>query len=106
MKEWIRQSPLTLIFDNRTLPARPSPSVPPNRLRARLSATAVVVFKPAHLRRTGMTALLVGSWLTVFNLGDVLIQGPLTLHLILKIALNFATPFVVANIGLLSRASK
>ncbi len=88
------------------MPPRPSPSAPPNRLRARLGATAAVVFKPAHLRRTGVTALLVGSWLTVFNLGDVLMQGPLTLHLVFKIALNFATPFVVANIGLLSRASK
>lgn len=88
------------------MPSRPSPSAPPDSLRTRLGIIATVIFKPAHLRRTGITALIVGSWLTVFNLGDVLLDGLWTWHLALKVALNYVTPFVVANIGLLSRASK
>lgn len=74
------------------------------RQASRLTAIIAVVLKPAHLRRTGLTALIVGSWLTAFNLGDLLLEGPWTLQLLLKITLNYCTPFVVANIGLLSRA--
>lgn len=62
-----------------------------------------VVLRPAHLRRTGLTALIVGSWLTAFNQWDVIASGSITLGLSAKVALNFLTPFVVANIGLLSR---
>lgn len=78
----------------------PRPTLKVSRLRT----VATVVMKPAHLRRTGVTALIVGSWLTIVNLGDLLLHGVLTLHLLMKIALNYATPFIVANIGLLSRA--
>ncbi len=56
-----------------------------------------------HLRRTGLIALLVGSWLTAFNQGDAILAGPFSAALGLKIFLNYLTPFVVANIGLLSR---
>lgn len=30
------------------------------------------VLAPAHLKRTGLIALIVGSWLTAFNQGDAL----------------------------------
>ncbi|MES1993622.1 MAG: hypothetical protein V4457_08560 [Pseudomonadota bacterium] len=73
---------------------------------ARLCRTAEVILRPAHLKRTVLTALLVGSWLTFFNLGGALVASALTWPLALKIALNYATPFVVANIGLLSRVPR
>jgi hypothetical protein len=62
-----------------------------------------VVLQPDHLRKTGLTALVVGTWLTAINQGDVLVSSGLHWHVALKIFLNYLTPFVVANIGLLSR---
>ena len=64
------------------------------------------IFYPAHLRRTGATALVVGTWLTVFNQGGVFWTGELDGWLWIKVALNYLTPFVVANLGLLSRQSE
>lgn len=61
------------------------------------------VLAPAHLRRTGLIALIVGSWLTAFNQGDMLLAGAWSTKLALKVFLNYLTPFVVANLGLLSR---
>lgn len=72
----------------------------------RLYKIAEVILRPAHLKRTVLTALLVGSWLTFFNLGDTLAERSLTWRLVIKIVLNYATPFVVANIGLLSRVPR
>lgn len=60
-------------------------------------------FEPDHLRRTLSISLVVGTWLTVFNQGDVLVVGQMNLWLSLKVFLNYVTPFVVANAGLLSR---
>ncbi|HJO35140.1 MAG TPA: hypothetical protein QF361_02835 [Gammaproteobacteria bacterium] len=61
------------------------------------------ILVPAHLRRTGLIALIVGSWLTAFNQGDALLAGAWSARLALKVFLNYLTPFVVANLGLLSR---
>jgi hypothetical protein len=36
--------------------------------------------------------------------GIWLLVGPITVGLLIKLALNYLTPFVVANLGLLSRA--
>lgn len=58
---------------------------------------------PLHLRRTGLTAFVVGSWLTLINQADVLMAGSINGLFIGKILTNYLTPFVVANIGLLSR---
>lgn len=58
---------------------------------------------PPHLRRTGLVALLVGTWLTAINLGDVMFTAPPTTALLFKVAMNYFTPFLVANLGLLSR---
>lgn len=60
------------------------------------------VLRPSHLRRTGLIALVVGTWLTAFNQGDVILAGGFGFGVIVKIILNFITPFVVANLGLLS----
>lgn len=60
------------------------------------------VLHPQHLRRTGMITLVVGTWLTAFNLGDVLLESHLNLRIGIKIFLNYMTPFVVSNAGLLS----
>ncbi len=62
-----------------------------------------VVLHPPHLRRTGMVALIVGAWLSIFNEGGQLLAGPWTGQLLVKIALNVLTPLAVANLGLLSR---
>lgn len=70
--------------------------ITPRRLRA-------VILHPPHLRRTCLVALLVGTWLTVFNLGAQLLTGPWDVPLAIKIVLNVLTPLVVANLGLLSR---
>ncbi len=58
--------------------------------------------QPQHLRRTVAIAIVVGSWLTLFNQGGVLWAGQASLALLLKVFLNYLTPFVVANLGLLS----
>jgi hypothetical protein len=69
---------------------------------SKLSILLHTVFLPAHLRRTLLITLLVGSWLTAFNLGDVLITDPVNSMVLIKIGLNYLTPFLVANLGLLS----
>jgi len=63
-----------------------------------------VLLKPAHLRRTGLIAFVVGTWLTAFNQGDVFASAHWSGWLALKVFLNYLTPFVVANLGLLSKS--
>jgi hypothetical protein len=48
----------------------------------------------------------VGTWLTLVNEGDILAGGQLNGALVAKIVLNYLTPFVVSNLGLLSRTSE
>jgi hypothetical protein len=48
----------------------------------------------------------VGTWLTLFNQGDVIWAGQLGGWIWIKIALNYLTPFLVANLGLLSKRGK
>ncbi|TAM95865.1 MAG: hypothetical protein EPN40_09955 [Rhodanobacteraceae bacterium] len=50
-----------------------------------------------------MVALLVGIWLSAFNVGGQLLAGPWDLQLAVKLAMNVLTPFAVANLGLISR---
>ena len=59
--------------------------------------------QPQHLRRTLSIMVLVGTWLTLYNQGDILVTTGVTPTLVGKIFLNYLTPFVVANWGLLSR---
>jgi hypothetical protein len=65
-----------------------------------------IVCAPAHLRRTLMIALVVGSWLNLFNHGDELVRGVFSLPLAGKLALNYLTPFVVSNAGLMARRKR
>lgn len=65
-----------------------------------------VVLQPVHLRRTGLVALLVGTWLNLFNHGTELLAWPWSASLACKIAVNLMTPFVVSNLGLISRQVK
>lgn len=72
-------------------------------LLRRLLHLSQVVFDPVHLRRTAGIAAAVGTFLTLVNQGDVLVAGHWSAALLTKIALNYLTPFVVSNMGLLSR---
>jgi hypothetical protein len=60
--------------------------------------------RPVHLRRTVTIALIVGTWVTLLNQGDALLgEGP-SAGLAVRAVLNYLTPFVVSNLGLLSNA--
>ncbi len=62
--------------------------------------------KREHLRRTLRIALVVGIVLTAINQLDVILRGDATVITFVKCGLNFAVPFIVSNLGLLSgRAS-
>ncbi|MDN5924903.1 MAG: hypothetical protein L0H70_07880 [Xanthomonadales bacterium] len=65
-----------------------------------------VVLTPVHLRRTLLIAFVVGTWLNLFNHSDDFLQGAISLQLAGKVVLNYLTPFVVSNIGLLARTLK
>ena len=56
-----------------------------------------------HLKATGGIALLVGTWLTLVNQADVIAAHGFDRAIWVKIALNYLTPFVVSNLGLLAR---
>jgi hypothetical protein len=62
-----------------------------------------VCLKYEHLKRTGLITAVVGTWLTLFNQGDVLICGAVGVGFFVKAFLNYLTPFIVSNAGLLSR---
>ncbi len=57
---------------------------------------------PRHLQRTLLITLLVGIWLSLFNEGPLLFVAPWSIQLGTKVFLNFLTPFVVANLGLVA----
>ena len=67
-----------------------------------MTKALALILHPPHLRRTMLIAALVGTWLTGFNQGDTLVTGAMTTLLTGKICLNYVSPFVVANLGLLS----
>lgn len=56
-----------------------------------------------HLVRTCTIAIVVGSWLTLFNQGDTILASGTDALLMARVGLNYLTPFAVANLGLLSR---
>lgn len=66
-------------------------------------AWSSVCLEWSHLRRTVGISLVVGTWLTLFNQGDVVLAAGVDGALAAKVTLNYLTPFVVANLGLLSR---
>jgi hypothetical protein len=69
---------------------------------ATLKTFAHVVFTPVHLKRTLLIAFAVGTWLNLFNHGDELLLGVMNAHLAGKLVLNYLTPFIVSNAGLVA----
>ena len=74
----------------------------PRAMLTILKTCARVVTTPVHLKRTLLIAFVVGTWLNLFNHGDELLRGMMNAHLAGKLVLNYLTPFVVANFGLLA----
>jgi len=54
------------------------------------------------VRAAAPVALVVGSLLSLVNLGSTLVHDGLTGALALKVDVNYLTPFVVASIGYLA----
>jgi hypothetical protein len=69
---------------------------------ATLKIWARIVFTPVHLKRTLLIAFVIGTWLNLFNHGEALLHGAMHASLAVKLALNYLTPFVVSNVGLLA----
>jgi hypothetical protein len=53
----------------------------------------------ATVPTAGRIALVVGTWLSLMNQGDLIARGTVPW---IKILLNYATPFVVASLGFLA----
>lgn len=62
------------------------------------------VLRPLVLRRSLVTAGVVGSILSLINQGHILAEGDATVGTWVRIAVNFLVPFVVVNIGALGGA--
>ncbi len=60
-----------------------------------------VVLLPRHLRRSSVTALIVGTALFAINQLDVVISGDATWVTWVKSGVTYLVPFVVANVGIL-----
>jgi hypothetical protein len=64
---------------------------------------AVALFLRGHTVRTASpVAAVVGTLLSAVNQGAVVVGGDATVGTWLRIAFNYAVPFVVASIGYLS----
>lgn len=61
---------------------------------------AVVLHRP-HLRRTLLTAAIVGTLLFAINQLDVLLAGDADTVMWLKVGLTYLVPFAVSNVGIL-----
>jgi hypothetical protein len=61
-----------------------------------------ICMRREYLRRTIRIALVVGTILTLFNQGDVILRGDATALTWIKAALNYCVPFIVSNLGLLA----
>jgi hypothetical protein len=60
---------------------------------------ATMFFRGVTVPSASRIALIVGTWLSFMNQGDAIVDGRPPW---LKIALNYATPFVVASLGFLA----
>jgi hypothetical protein len=60
--------------------------------------------RPALLRRSLVTALVVGTLITGINQGNVMLRGDFSTDLEWKIPLSYMTPFIVATWGALSNS--
>lgn len=73
----------------------------PSRVKLIVEASRYCA-RPAHLRRTLLIALVVGTVLTAINQLDVIVRGDATTVTAVKCGLNYLVPFVVSNLGLLT----
>jgi hypothetical protein len=62
---------------------------------------AVVVARREHLRRTLLTAAIVGTVLFAINQLDVVLSGRATWATWVKGGVTYLVPFAVANVGVL-----
>jgi hypothetical protein len=69
--------------------------------RVRVVSAGRYCFAAERLKRTVLTALIVGTVLTLLNQVDVVAVGHATSTTYLKCAANYLVPFVVSNLGLL-----
>jgi hypothetical protein len=59
------------------------------------------LLRPSLLRRSALTALVVGTVLTAINQGNILLEGTFPATLFWKIPLTYCVPFCVATWGAL-----
>jgi len=69
--------------------------------RAQILLACRYCLGPGRLKRTVVTALIVGTVLTLLNQADVVAGGEATSVTYLKCTANYFVPFVVSNVGLL-----
>lgn len=69
---------------------------------SRWREAARLFFRGATVRAAWPTAVVVGTVLSGANQGEVFLSGDATIQTWLRIAFNFAVPFVVASLGFLS----
>lgn len=62
----------------------------------------VLIIKGATFRTASRIAVVVGTLLTLVNLGSVIVSGDATLATWLRTAANFLIPYTVASIGYLT----
>lgn len=60
-----------------------------------------VITHPHHLKRTMLTAVIVGTILFCINQLDVVLAGNATTAVWAKASLTYVVPFVVSNVGIL-----
>jgi hypothetical protein len=63
-------------------------------------AVTVILFRP-HLRKTILTALIVGTIIFSINQLDVVLRHKATLGTYVKSSLTYLVPFCVSNYGIL-----
>ena len=63
-------------------------------------AVAVVLYRP-HLRKTILTALIVGTVIFSINQLDVVLEHKATIGTYVKSSLTYLVPFCVSNYGIL-----
>lgn len=59
------------------------------------------LLRPRLLRRSFLTALVVGTILTAINQGPLILSGDLTSALLWKVPLTYSVPFCVSTWGAL-----
>lgn len=69
--------------------------------RAQILAVCRYCLATERLKRTLLTALIVGTVLTLLNQVDVVANGEATSTTYLKCTANYIVPFAVSNVGVL-----